>query len=190
MNLGRLGRGTANSPAPSAILILSLLGGGSLATLPRLSAATTQSENYQPDSLFIALLSGGDSLVEYDIKLTNLHQDAAVTLFGDQDFRDLIVADFNDKLIAYDSGPAKNQILLRSPDVSDVRISYSTQDLLNKTGKVWSFSVNSPVTFTVKLPANSVLMDAAGTNPPAIKTLGGQYLITFDPGPSTLTYTI
>lgn len=206
MIFGNLGRRTAEYAGAPRTAMLFVVAASLLLTFfspalllqtrgpPLLRAADAQlsdnGTNYEADSLFIALLSGGDALVEYDVKIPNPQTDSTVALFGTQDFRDLIVADFNDKLIAYDLGPGKNQIILRSPSSADARISYSTQDLLNKTGKVWTFSIDSPIAYTLKLPANSVLTDTSGSEPPAIKTIGGQYLLTFNPGVSTVSYII
>jgi uncharacterized membrane protein len=154
------------------------------------SNGNISNNNYKPDSLFIALLGNGDSLVEYDIKVDNPSQDALVTLFANQDIRDLIVADYNDHVIPYEIGQARNQILVNAPNVTTVRISYSTQDLLNKTGKVWEFSLESPLSFTVKLPQDAVLTDYSGTSSPSINTVGGQYLLTYDAGIGNISYVI
>ena len=183
MTSGRPSNEVAMLGVPGALLSLLVISG-------HLVAVAGQQSNYIPDSLFIALLGSGDALVEYDVKVPNPKADSTVTLFARQDVRDLIAADYNDRIIPFDPGQDRNQIIMNAPNTTAVRISYSTQDLVNKTGKVWQFSVNSPVGFSVKLPPDSVLTDYSGSSSPSINTVGGQYLLTFDPGVGNVSYVI
>lgn len=146
--------------------------------------------NYKPDSVFVALLANGDALVEYDVRILDQTRESTVTLFANQDVRNLIAADYSDHIVPFDPGQARNQIILNSANATAIRITYSTQDLLNKTGRVWAFSLSSPVGFTVKLPQDSVLTDYSGTSSPSINTVGGQYLLTFDAGTGNISYVI
>jgi hypothetical protein len=158
----------------------------------QLPATTVQQDaGYSAESLFIALFSNGDALVEYDINITDpLAEEIRVPLFAESSVRNLIVVDYEDNVIEYAIGSTPNEIVLRAPGVSNVRISYTTQDLVDKSQVRWIFTLNSPDTgFSVRLPPESVLVDFEPQ--PSITPFAGQYLLTFDdPGPTRIMYVI
>jgi hypothetical protein len=143
------------------------------------------------ESLFIALLSDGNALVEYDVGITDpLDKEIRIPLFGDEDIRNLIVVDYDDNVVKFSIGDRPNEIILNTPGVSNIRISYTTQDFLVKDKRDWIFSLNSTAGFSVKLPPDSILTDP-GDNSPSIKLFGGQYLLTFDnPGKIKFVYVV
>jgi hypothetical protein len=148
-------------------------------------------QNYASDSLFIALLSDGNALVEYDINIADpLDKEIRIPLYGEQDIRNLIVVDYDDNVVKFTIGDRPNEIVLNTPGVSNVRISYVTQDFLVKDKRDWIFSLNSTTGFSVKLPPDSILTDP-GNNSPSIKFFGGQSLLTFDkPGNIRFVYVV
>jgi uncharacterized membrane protein len=151
--------------------------------------AGAQEQGYTPDSLFIALFSNGDALVEYDVRISDpLSEEVKIQLFGDN-ISDLIVVDFEDNLVDFEVGSTPNEITLNTPGVSNVRISYTTPDFVNKIRNEWFFALNSTIDFSVKLPSDSVLIDP-GENPPFIVTVGDQQLLTFRPGDIQISYVI
>ena len=158
----------------------------------QLPATTSQQDaGYSPESLFIALFSNGDALVEYDINITDpMAEEIRVPLFAESSVKNLIVADYEDNAVKYAIGSTPNEIVLRAPGVSNVRISYTTQDLVDKSQTRWIFTLNSPDTgFSVRLPPESVLVDFEPQ--PSITPFAGQYLLTFDdPGPTRIMYVI
>ena len=158
----------------------------------QLPATTSQQDpGYSAESLFIALFSNGDALVEYDINITDpMAEEIRVPLFAESSVRNLIVVDYEDNVVKYAIGSTPNEIVLRAPGVSNVRISYTTQDLVDKSQVRWIFTLNSPDTgFSVRLPPESVLVDFEPQ--PSITPFAGQYLLTFDdPGPTRIMYVI
>ena len=158
----------------------------------QLPATTSQQDaGYSAESLFIALFSNGDALVEYDINITDpMAEEIRVPLFAESSVRNLIVVDYEDNVVEYAIGSTPNEIVLRAPGVSNVRISYTTQDLVDKSQVRWIFTLNSPDTgFSVRLPSESVLVDFEPQ--PSITPFAGQYLLTFDdPGPTRIMYVI
>ena len=158
----------------------------------QLPATTSQQDaGYSAESLFIALFSNGDALVEYDINITDpMAEEIRVPLFAESSVRNLIVVDYEDNVVEYAIGSTPNEIVLRAPGVSNVRISYTTQDLVDKSQMRWIFTLNSPDTgFSVRLPPESVLVDFEPQ--PSITPFAGQYLLTFDdPGPARIMYVI
>lgn len=158
----------------------------------QLPATTSQQDaGYSAESLFIALFSNGDALVEYDINITDpMAEEIRVPLFAESSVKNLIVVDYEDNVVKYAIGSTPNEIVLRAPGVSNVRISYTTQDLVDKSQTRWIFTLNSPDTgFSVRLPPESVLVDFEPQ--PSITPFAGQYLLTFDdPGPARIMYVI
>jgi len=146
---------------------------------------------YTSESLFIALFSDGDALVEYDIGIADpLAEQIRVKLYAENSISNLIVVDYEDNFIEYDAGDSPSEILLSTPGVPNARISYSTQDLVNKIQGRWIFSLNSSSTgFAVRLPPESVLIDP-GENYPIIKFVGNQQILTFKPGNVKFQYVI
>jgi hypothetical protein len=164
-------------------------GQGQLPALNSTSANQIYSD-YIPDSLFIGLLSDGNALVEYDVNITNPEAPATnVTLFGNT-FNDLLVVDYSDKLVAFDMGKNPNQISLDTFNVTSARINYETPDLVNKQGKIWTFSINSTIEFSVKLPPSSVVIDWGDRFPAFLRHIGDQDVVTFDPGSVRISYVI
>jgi uncharacterized membrane protein len=137
----------------------------------------------------MAVFENGDALVEYDISIQDpLDEEVRVELFGETHISDLIVVDYDDALVEYDIG-APNEIVLNTPGVSNVRISYTTPDLTNKRLGIWTFSLNATTGFTVRLPPDSVLVDYEPI--PSIRIVSGQPLLTFtQPGSIRIDYAI
>jgi uncharacterized membrane protein len=150
-----------------------------------------QEVGYTSEALFIALFSNGDALVEYDVAIEDpLAEETRIKLFAQSSITNLIVVDYEDNVIDFDPGNTPNEIVLKTPAVSNARISYSTQDLVDKTQGRWRFSLNSSsISFAVKLPPDSVLIDP-GENFPTIKPIGDQQLLTFKTGDVRFVYVI
>ncbi len=152
--------------------------------------AFAQQQDYTSESLFIALFANGDALIEYDVSIEDpLDEEIRIELFGVTRINDLIVVDFEDELVDYNIGESPNEIVLNTPGVSNVRISYTTPDLANRQQGIWTFSINATTGLIVRLPPDSVLVD---TEPiPVVKTVNGQPLLTFSkPGSVTVSYAI
>jgi uncharacterized membrane protein len=146
-------------------------------------------QGYASDSLFIVLYSVGDALVEFDIRVENpLADSVSVRLFGDT-ITGLIVTDFEDRLITFRTGSGPGEILITPAGATDIRISYFTPDLVSKSGREWTFAVDSPVAFSVKMPQDSTPIQYGGTIPDQVQ-IGSQTLLTFPAGNQTVTYIV
>jgi hypothetical protein len=152
--------------------------------------ASAQQQDYDPESLFIALFANGDALVEYDVSISDpLDEEVRIILFGVTRINDLIVVDYEDELVEYEIGDAPNEIVLNTPGVPNVRISYTTPDLANRQQGIWTFAVNAATGLIVRLPPDSVLVDYEPI--PAVRFVNDQPLLTFgEPGPVTVSYAI
>ncbi|HJU95948.1 MAG TPA: hypothetical protein VJ643_07950 [Nitrososphaera sp.] len=139
-------------------------------------------------SLFVALFANGEALVEYNVGIEDpLAEEINIKLFGD-DIRDLVVVDYEDNVVEFNSGEMQNEIVLNRPNASNLRISYTTSDFLSKDRREWIFSLNSTTSLSVKLPPDSILTDP-GENP-SIVLVGDQQILTYKPGNIRFVYVI
>jgi uncharacterized membrane protein len=139
-------------------------------------------------SLFIALFANGEALVEHNVGIEEpLAEEIQIKLFGD-DIRDLIVVDYEDNVVEFNSGEMPNEIILNRPNASNLKISYTTSDFLSKDRREWIFSLNSTISVSVKLPPDSILTDP-GENP-SIVLVGDQQILTYKPGNIRFVYII
>jgi len=168
-----------------------LISGILLFTIASGAAQISAQQSYAPESLFVALLSDGNALVEYDVSISDpLNKEIRIPLFGEEDISNLIVVDYEDKVVEFDIGDRPNEIVLNTPGVSNIRISYTTQDFILKDRREWIFTLNSTISLSVKLPPDSIITDP-GENSPTIVPVGDQYLLTFDkPGDIRFVYVI
>jgi uncharacterized membrane protein len=151
-------------------------------------ASAQEQEGYNSESLFIALFATGDALVEHNVGIENpLAEEIRIKLFG-QDISDLIVVDLVDNVIQFETGETPNEIVLHRPNASNLKISYTTSDFLSKDRREWIFTLNSTISFSVKLPPDSILTDP-GENP-SIVLVGDQQLLTYRPGNIRFVYVI
>jgi uncharacterized membrane protein len=151
-------------------------------------AATTEEGQSSDSSLFIALFANGEALVEYNVGIEDpLAEEIMIKLFGD-DIRDLVVVDYEDNLVEFNSGEMPNEIVLNRPNASNLKISYTTSDFLSKDRREWIFNLNSTTSLSVKLPPDSILTDP-GENP-SIVLVGDQQILTYRPGNIRFVYII
>jgi hypothetical protein len=149
--------------------------------------ATEESQS-STSSLFIALFANGEAVVEYNVGIEDpLAEEMQIKLFGD-DIRDLIVVDYEDNVVEFNTGEMPNEIVLNRPNASNLKISYTTSDFLSKDRREWIFNLNSTTSLSVKLPPDSILTDP-GENP-SIVLVGDQQILTYEPGNVRFVYII
>jgi hypothetical protein len=162
---------------------------GLLATAGMNRGAAAQGEIFTPDSLFVALFANGDALVEYDVLIKDPSAASiTVKLFG-TNINDLIVTDYEDKILDFKAGSKPGEIVISPGNATGARISYTTPDLVGKDKNVWTFSINSPISFSVKMPPDSLIIDW-GDATPSLIPVGNQTLATFKAGTKTVSYVI
>ena len=148
----------------------------------------TEEGQSSTSSLFIALFANGEAVVEYNVGIEDpLAEEIQIKLFGD-DIRDLIVVDYEDNVVEFNTGEVPNEIVLNRPNASNLKISYTTSDFLSKDRREWIFNLNSTTSLSVKLPPDSILTDP-GENP-SIVLVGDQQILTYEPGNVRFVYII
>ena len=156
-----------------------------------LSSALLAQGNFTIESLFIALTSEGDAIIEYDIRLPKtILQRTNIELIGDT-IEDLAISDYLDNPLSYHFNEKTKEISINSSRITNLLISYSTPDLVDKRDRVWTFSVDSPVAFTLKMPPESQIVKLGGNNSTSlVRRILQEDLLTFSLGNSQISYII
>jgi hypothetical protein len=144
---------------------------------------------YQVSSIFIGILSNGDSIVQYDLRLENNTNEITLPLIGGN-INDILVRNYLSKYLPYTFNSVTNEIKINSQNESQIRITYQTPDLVNKQEREWSFFIDAAFPFTVKLPNDAVVTSLGEQSPSLIRKLGGQNLLSFDKGRISVDYVI
>ena len=144
---------------------------------------------FQVNSLFIGILSNGDSIVQYDLRLNTKTDQITLPLIGGN-INDILIRNYLSKHLNYTFNSVTNEIRINSQNESQIRVSYQTPDLVNKQEREWSFSIKSDFPFTVKLPNDAVVTNLGEQSPSLIRKLGGQNLLSFDKGKISIEYVI
>lgn len=144
---------------------------------------------YQVNSLFIGILSNGDSIVQYDLRLKTNASEITLPLMGGN-INEILVRNYLSKYLVYSFNSSTNEIKINTQNESQVRVTYQTPDLVNKQEREWSFLIDSAFPFTVKLPNDAVVTNLGEQSPSLIRKLGGQNLLSFDKGKISIDYVI
>ncbi len=144
---------------------------------------------YQVNSVFIGILSNGDSIVQYDLRLKTNTSAITLPLIGGN-INDILVKNYLSEYLVYTFNSVTNEIRINSLNESQIRITYQTPDLVNKQEREWSFLIDSAFPFTVKLPNDAVVTNLGEQSPSLIRKLGGQNLLSFDKGRISIDYVI
>jgi uncharacterized membrane protein len=146
-----------------------------------------EEEMYSVNLLFIGIFSNGDVLVQDDIRPKVNVSEFFVKLLG-QNVTNLSIKNYSSHDLSYYVNVKSNELRIKPQGSSQIRITYETSTLVDKVGRLWTFSVNSTSTFTLKLPNDAVVTSLGEHVPRLIRRLGGQELLTFDPGRATVKY--
>ncbi|MGI0022844.1 MAG: helix-turn-helix transcriptional regulator [Nitrososphaeraceae archaeon] len=144
---------------------------------------------YQVNSIFIGILSNGDSIVQYDLRLKTNASEIPLPLMGGN-INEILVRNYLSKYLVYSFNSSTNEIKINTQNESQVRVTYQTPDLVNKQEREWSFLIDSAFPFTVKLPNDAVVTNLGEQSPSLIRKLGGQNLLSFDKGKISIDYVI
>lgn len=176
VNLKLVSEASMKTLLPAAALALLLFA-------PLIYAAPS---SYEPKRLTATIYADGYVWIEYEVKANPLLPSVNITLFGER-FEDLMVVSGNGLLLDYNL--TKNGVEVNTLGLTDIKISYSTQELTNKTGRLWAFTIDAPVDITVKLPQE---LTVVGLNkvPLSISSEGETLAIVFERGVLTLNYIV
>jgi uncharacterized membrane protein len=116
-----------------------------------------QPEGYLPQKLAVTIDPDGSALVKYDVEI--LDNPATIPLFGGK-LDSIAVTDLAGNNVVFEE--KQDRVIVQSD--SDVRISYSTPDLV-ELDTVLILSISSPVELAVKIPEKSSIVGWGPTLP-------------------------
>ena len=170
----------SESGAKTTLLVVTL---ALLLFTPMVQAVPT---TYEPKRLTTTIYADGYVWVEYEVEANPLLPSINLTLFGVR-FEDLIVTGGDGLILDYNT--TQNGLEVDTLGLADIKISYFTQDLTNKTGRLWTFTIDAPVDITVKLPKELTVVGLSKA-PLSISSEGETLTIVFDRGGLTLNYIV
>ena len=107
-------------------------------------------------TLDFTIYSDGSTHVFYDLETNPLEPEFMVELFG-QVLENVTIMDEEGFLLSYEIND--NIALIETFGASPITIDYDTQDLVSKTGKIWEFSVDTPIQYSLLIPKDSVIVE-------------------------------
>ncbi len=142
-------------------------------------------QEYTPESLLIALFADGKASVEYRLSTDVTVPPLTLPLFGSA-YEQLIVVDENNLIV--DNRIENDSLVVDTFGTSSILITYTT-DLVNKTGRFWTFALDAPIDASIRLPEDSVII---GLNqiPNSIKLSENRYALIMPEGYSEISYVI
>lgn len=106
-------------------------------------------------SLELIIYSDGSTHVSTKIDVNSLQPDFELDLFGSSINNFVAIGDtgfmLSEKIV-------KNKAIIYTLGSSEITTDYDIQDLISKEGRVWTFTFNSPINYTLLLPKNSVIV--------------------------------
>lgn len=143
-------------------------------------------QDYTPESLLVTIFADGNAQIEYRLSTDVTIPTITVPLFGTV-YEQLIVVDENNLLV--DNRVQNNSLVVDTFGASSIFITYTTPDLVNKEGRLWTFILDAPIDASVRLPKDSVII---GLNqiPNSIKLSEDQYVLIMPKGQNEISYVI
>jgi len=134
--------------------------------------------------LDFTIYADGTTHVFYQTNVDPQSPDAIVNLFG-KTTDNFVTQDENGTLLS--SKIDTNSAIIQTLGSSVIKIDYDTADLVAKSGKTWTFHVDSPTDFSLVLPKNTVIVGMS-TYPLNMQIVDDQSLITLPSGSADISY--
>lgn len=134
--------------------------------------------------LEFTIYADGTTHVFYQGGVDPQSPDYLLPLYGNST-QNMVIRDQNGTLLSSKMDP--NSADIETLGASSIKVDYDTPDLVSKSGKTWTFQVNSPVDYSVLLPANTVIVGMS-TAPSNLQVVDGQPLVSLPSGPASINY--
>jgi len=134
--------------------------------------------------LDFTIYEDGTTHIFYQTNVDEQSPDTTIDLFGNS-IDNFVVQDENGTLLS--SKINTNSVTIQTLGASVIKIDYDTADLVTKSGKTWTFHVNSPTDFSLILPKNTVIIGMS-TYPLNMQIVDNQSLITLPSGSADISY--
>ena len=135
-------------------------------------------------SLDLVVYPDGTTHITTEISTDPLKPEFFVNLFGST-IDNFVAEDENGFLLTADID--ENTALVTTLGASSISLNYDIHDLVSKEGRIWSFSINSPVEFSLLMPGNIVIVGMS-TYPLNLQTVDEQSLLLLPNGPVEISY--
>ena len=137
-------------------------------------------------TLDFTIYPDGSAHVFYELEVDPLQLEVTVDLFGEM-IENITITDEGGFLLSNEIN--RNSALIETFGASHIFIDYDTQDLVSKTGKIWTFSIDTPEQYSVVTPKNSVIIEMSNF-PVSMQVENEQSHLIFPSGQTTISYYI
>ena len=137
-------------------------------------------------NLDFTIYQDGSTHVFYELDADPLELEITVELFGEM-IENITIIDEDGFLLSNEID--HNLVVIETFGASHISIDYDTQDLVSKTGKIWSFSVDAPVQYSLLTPKDSVIIEMSNF-PISMQVDNEQSNLTLPPGQTNISYFI
>ena len=137
-------------------------------------------------NLDFTIYQDGSTHVFYELDVDPLALEITVELFGEM-IENITVVGEDGFLLSNEID--HNLAVIETFGASHISIDYDTQDLVSKTGKIWAFSVDAPVQYSLLTPKDSVIIEMSNF-PLSMQVDNEQSYLTFPPGQTNISYYI
>lgn len=134
--------------------------------------------------LDFTIYGDGTTHVFYQTDVDPQSPDATVGIFGNTT-DNFVAQDENGTLLS--SKINSNTAIIQTLGASTIKIDYDTADLVTKSGKTWTFHIDSPTDFSLVLPKDTVIV-GMNAYPLNMQIVDNQSLITLPSGPADISY--
>jgi len=137
-------------------------------------------------TLDFTIYQDGSTHVFYELDVDPLELEITVELFGEM-IENITIIDEDGFLLSNEVN--HNLAVIETFGASHISIDYDTQDLVSKTGKIWAFSIDAPVQYSLLTPKDSVIIEMSNF-PLSMQVDNEQSHLTFPPGQTNISYYI
>ena len=137
-------------------------------------------------TLDFTIYPDGSAHVFYELDVNPLELEVSVELFG-KIIENITVIDEDGFLLS--SEIDRNSAVIETFGASKISIDYDTQDLVSKTGKIWTFSIDAPEQYSVVTPKDSVVIEMSNF-PISMQVENEQSHLIFPLGQTNISYYI
>lgn len=136
------------------------------------------------ETLTITVYLDGYVSTFYELMVNESYPAVNATLIG-QSFENLLVED--EQHLPLDFSMSNGTVTVYSLGANIIRISYLSQDLTFKTGRLWTFRTETSTNITLILPEGASIISLSNV-PDVIESLNSQVTLIMPPGQVEITY--
>ena len=137
-------------------------------------------------TLDFTIYPDGSTHVFYELDVDPLELEITVELFGEM-IENITITDEDGFLLSNEIN--HNLAVIETFGASHISIDYDTQDLVSKTGKIWTFSIDAVEQYSVVTPKNSVIIEMSNF-PISMQVENDQSRLVFPSGETSISYYI